>query len=433
MLTRRELSGAIHTPAGAALALTHIDRRAFAAVRNALESHAGSAEETAADETLWRPVQRAFPVDRSIINLNNAGVSPSSSAVLAAEERFVARSNAAPAHTMWRELEPQREKVRQALATLFGCDAEEIAITRNASEGLETCQLGFDLKAGDEVLTSNQDYPRMLWTFRQMEQRSGIVLRLVSLPTPPEEPAEVVARFAAAITPRTRMILVSHMINLTGNVLPAREVVALGRQRGIPVVVDGAHSFGHLCFRQPDLDCDYFATSLHKWLAAPHGTGMLYVRRDKVRSLWPLMPPPPGMEDNIRKFEEIGTHPAAPALAIADALTLHQAIGGERKLARLCHLRDRWARALLQHDRVALHTSLKPGFSGAIATVQVTGIASTALADHLWDAHRIVVAAIDHPELTGIRVSPSLYTTIQEVDRFADVMEKIIRHGLPGK
>jgi selenocysteine lyase/cysteine desulfurase len=327
---------------------------------------------------------------------------------------------------MWKILEPQREPIRERLGRLLGCDAEELALTRNASEGLQICQLGFDLEAGDEVLTTTQDYPRMITTFKQRERREGIVLKQFRIPIPAEDPAEIVRLFEQNITPQTRLILISHMINITGQILPVKEVVRMARKRGLPVIVDGAHTFAHFPFTHEELDCDYYATSLHKWLFAPHGTGLLYVRRDKIADLWPMMAAPDTMDDDIRKFEEIGTpHPAANYLAIAEALTFHQGIGPERKAARLVYLRDRWAKRLLEHDRVRLHTSLQPGFACGIATVEVEGVDSVKLAEHLWDNHRILTVGIKHPEFTGIRVSPSVYTSESEIDRFADVVEAV--------
>jgi len=431
MLNRREFVAAAGQPLGAAAALVFLNPRNAMAIAAAASAHPGTPEEVATDESFWTEVERAFVVDRSVINLNNGGVSPSPAAVQEAQRRYQEYSNAAPAYTMWQVLEPQRETVREKVARFFGCDTEEIALTRNTSEGLETCQLGFDLKPGDEVLTSNQDYPRMLTTFKQRERREGIVLRQISLPTPAEDPARVVQLFEAAITPRTRLILASHMVFLTGQVLPVRELVAMGRRRNIPVLVDGAHSFAHLAFTQPDLECDYFATSLHKWLFAPHGTGMLFVRRDKIRGVWPMMAAPPEMDGNIRKFEEIGTHPAAPYLAIAEALSFTVGIGPQRKEARLRYLRDRWATRVIRSPRIRLHTSLRPGLSCALALVEVEGVDSAALASHLWDKYKIIVAAIKHDEFQGIRVAPSVYTAPGEIDRFSEVLEAIAAKGLP--
>jgi selenocysteine lyase/cysteine desulfurase len=214
-------------------------------------------------------------------------------------------------------------------------------------------------------------------------------------------------------------------------VLPVKEVVAMARARGIPVVVDGAHSFAHLDFKHSDLDCDYYGTSLHKFLFAPHGTGMLFVRRSKIRALWPLMAAPETLDDDVRKFEEIGTHPLANFLAISDALSFHAGIGPARKEARMLYLRDRWAKRLAAEARFRLHTSLKKGCATGVANVEIEGVDATKLADHLWAKHKIFTVAIVHPEFEGIRVSPAVYTTLDEIDRFSEAMEKVAREGLP--
>lgn len=395
----------------------------------------GSPDELARDEDYWTQVAQAFTIDRSAINLNNGAVSPSPSIVQDALARHLAVANSTPtSHALWKVAPPLREVVRRRLAAHWGVDAEELAITRSASEGLQICQLGIDLSRGDEVLTTTQDYPRMIATFRQRERREGIVLRQFKLPVPAEDPAQIVALYESNITPRTRLILVTHMMNLTGQIVPVREIVAMARRRGIPAIVDGAHSFAHLDFKLSDLDCDYFATSLHKWLFAPLGTGLLYVRRDKIRNLWPLTAAAPELTDDIRKFEEVGTRPEASTLAIAEALTFHQAIGGARKEARLMYLRDTWARRLLTSSRVRIHTSLRPGPprpAGNIVMIDVDGIHPLKLWAYLWDRHRIETGAIVRDDFRGLRVSPSVYTTLEELDRFCTVMEHVIRHGLP--
>lgn len=431
MISRRRFVGAVGLPAvAAASGVTFAPRLGRASI--APEPPRGATpREVARDEDYWAEVARAFTVDRSLINLNNGGVSPSPAYVQEAMKRHLDYSNEAPTYTMWRILEPQREGVRQRLARAWGVDPEEIALTRNASEGLQICQFGIDLEPGDEVLTTTQDYPRMLTTFEQRERREGIVLKQIRIPVPAEDPAEVVRRFEAAITPRTKLILVCHMINLTGQILPVGEVTALGRARGIPVIVDGAHALAHFDFTLGELDVDYYATSLHKWLFAPHGTGLLYVRRERIADLWPLQAAPNTMDDDIRKFEEIGTHPAANYLAIAEALTFHEGIGGARKEARLVVLRDLWANRLLENDRVRLHTSLKPGFACGIATVAVDGLEPGALGSWLWSEHRIIVTPIGHEECPGLRISPSVYTTPEELDRFCSAVEHAIRHGIP--
>jgi len=439
--SRRRFLGAIGMPAAAVGVASLLPARLRGSVTEArllpplLTDRSTSTLESAAhlarDEDFWAEIARAFTVDRSLINLNNGGVSPAPAYVQEAMKRYLDFSNEAPTYTMWRILEPQREAVRERMAREWGVDAEEVALTRNASESLQIMQFGLDLKRGDEVLTTNQDYPRMITTFKQRERREGLVLRQFSLPVPAEDPAEVVRRFEAHITPRTRLILMCHMINLTGQILPVREVVAMARKRGIPVIVDGAHALAHFDFKISDLGCDNYSTSLHKWLFAPHGTGLLYVRRGKIPGVWPLMAASEGEDANIRKFEQIGTHPAANYLAIGEALTFHQLIGSRRKEARLIYLRDSWARPLLEHDRVRLHTSLKPGFACGIATVEIDGIEPGALNAWLWRKHRIITTPITHPEFRGLRVSPSVYTTMEELERFVDAMETVIRKGLP--
>ena len=435
MSTRRAFLGSLALPAAAsALGLSFRPARLSGearAVASALADHPGAPADVARDEDFWAEVARAFTVDRSLVNLNNGGVSPSPAFVQEAMKRHLDYSNLAPTRTMWQDLEPRREGVRQRMAAEWGVDPEEIAFTRNASESLQTMQLGLDLERGDEVLTTTQDYPRMITTFRQRERREGIVLRQIRIPVPAEDPGEVVRRFEEALTPRTRLILACHMINLTGQILPVRELAAMARRRGVPLVVDGAHALAHFDFTLAELEVDNYSTSLHKWLFAPHGTGLLYVRREKIPEVWPLMAAPEPMDGNIRKFEEIGTHPAANYLAIAEALTFHQGIGAARKEARLVHLRNRWAERLLEHDRVRLHTSLKPGFACGIANVEVVGVDPGALATHLWREHRMIVVPIKHEEFQGIRVSPSVYTTPDELDRFAEAVERVVARGLP--
>ena len=204
----------------------------------------------------------------------------------------------------------------------------------------------------------------------------------------------------------------------------------MARKYNIPVIVDGAHTFAHFEFTVKDLDCDYYASSLHKWLSAPFGTGLLYVRKNKIADLWPLQAPSECASEDIRKFEEIGTHPCPNKIAIGDALTYHQGIGSKNKEERLIYIRNRWAKRLIKNDRIKLHTSLKPGKSCAIATVEIKGIDTSAVAKELWNKYRIFVVAINHPEFTGCRITPHVYTTVEEIDRFADAMESIIKNGI---
>ncbi len=429
MTTRRAFLNSLFASSATMPALRNdgLDR-----IRSAVRSiGARSPAETADDEDFWREIQNAFTLDRTLINLNNGGVSPSPRVVQEAMERYLAISNTAPVVTMWQWLEPEIESVRRRLAADFGCDPEEMAITRNASEALENVQLGIPLQRGDEVVTTTQDYPRMITTWKQRERREGIVLKQITFPVPPPSSEDLLHRFEAAITPRTKVIHVCHITNLTGQIFPIKLIVQMARAKNIETIVDGAHAYAHFPFTRDELDCDYYGTSLHKWLLAPHGTGFLYVRKEKIASIWPLMAAPPEMNANIRKFEEIGTHPAANHNAIAEALTFHQGIGAERKAARLRYLRDRWAKRLEPVAGVKILTSYDPKQSCGLASFTPGTLDVGKLTGFLWDKHRIIVTPIAHPEFNCIRVTPNVYTLASEVDRFAEVVEDTMKKGIP--
>ncbi len=390
-----------------------------------------SAAEAALHEDYWTTIQQAFSVTRGIINLNNGGVSPSPRLVTEAFVRYTWQQEDATAYTMWQILEPQSETVRTGLAEIFGCDREEIAITRNASESLEILLMGMDLKSGDEILTTTQDYPRMLTTLRQRELREGLKLKLISVPIAPDNVDDIAAAYERAVTPRTKLILISHTINLTGQIMPVKKVCEMARARGIETIVDGAHSFAQFDFKQSDLGCDYYGTSLHKWLYAPKGTGLLFVKKDKIPTIWPLMAAEDKQKGDIRKFEEIGTHSAAMRLAIGEAVLFHNAIGGKRKEERLRYLSRYWMNAIKDVPGVRFNTSFDPAQSCAIANFAIKDIDPVAMGSYLMAKHKIFTTPIVHDEFTGIRITPNVYTTKWELDRFCNVVEDVARRGLP--
>ncbi len=388
-------------------------------------------EQAAMDEDYWAVIQNSFTVTRGIVNLNNGGVSPSPRLVTEALVRYIWQQEDATAYTMWQILEPQCETIRTGLAEMFGCDREEIAITRNASESLEILLMGMDFKPGDEILTTTQDYPRMLTTLRQRERREGLKLKLIQIPIPPKNLDEITAAFEKGITNRTRLILIAHQVNITGQITPVKAVCEMARAKGIETIVDGAHSFGQFDFKRNDLQCDYFGTSLHKWLYSPKGTGLLYVKRDKIERLWPLMAAESKQAPDIRKFEEIGTHSAAPKLAIGESLLFHNGIGGKRKEVRLRYLSRYWMNKLKDVPKVRFNTSFDPNQSCAIANVHIEGSNPSAIGSYLFSKHHIFTTPIIHEEFQGIRITPNVYTTLGELDRFCEVMEMIARKGLP--
>lgn len=390
-----------------------------------------SPEQAAMDEDFWVTIQQSFSVTRGIINLNNGGVSPSPRIVTEAFVRYTWQQEDATAYTMWQLLEPQSETIRTGLAEIFGCDTEEIAITRNASESLEILLMGMDFKAGDEILTTTQDYPRMLTTLKQRELREGIKLNLIKVPVAPKDSNDLATPFERAITPNTKLILMSHQINLTGQIMPVRKVCEMARTKGIETIVDGAHSFCQFEFKRDDLQCDYFGTSLHKWLYAPKGTGMLYVKKDKIPNIWALMASENKNKADIRKFEEIGTHSAAMRLAIGEAILFHNAIGGKRKEARLRYLSRYWMNKLKNVPKISFNTSFDDNQSCAIANVAVEGIKPTDIGSYLMAKHKIFTTPIVFDEFTGIRITPNVYTTLWELDRFCELMTNIAKNGLP--
>lgn len=391
-----------------------------------------SPDVVAQDESYWREIRRAFALDPALINLNNGNSSPSPLIVHEAFKRHLDDTNRLPVH--YRGLIEQRfDAVRRALADEFGCEAGEIALTRNATEALHIAQCGLDLRPGDEVVTTDQDYPRMLWMWDQRARRDGIVVKRIQFPVPTTSD-DLMQRFAQALTPRTRVLHLCHITNVTGQIFPVRELSRLARLRGIVTIVDGAQAAAHVPFTLRDLECDVYGTSLHKWLMAPHGTGLLYVRRESIEKLWPLQAALDSLRGDIRKFEEIGTHPAAARAAIADALQFHQAIGVERKAARLRYLTLRWANVLRTHPRVRLLSSLDPGQTWGLATVAIDGVNAPTLVQLLFDKYRIVSSAAVSQALPGpvfdfqgLRVTPGIYTTLEEIDAFVRAIQDVLR------
>jgi selenocysteine lyase/cysteine desulfurase len=411
-LTRRDfLRGA------EAVALAALLDRAYAGV---------SPADLAGDENFWSKIRAAYVRDEKILNLNNGGVAPAPTAVLDAEIEAIRYSNLLPTYRMWRDLEPRIEDVRKKLAAMWSADPECIAITRNASESLQIAQFGLDLETGDEVLTTSQDYPRMITTWQQRQRRERIVLRQLDFSVPVRDPADLVRLFEQAITPRTRVIHFSQVVFMTGQIFPVREICALARAHGITSIVDGAHAFAHVPFQFPDFDCDFYGASLHKWLSAPIGTGVLYVRKDRIEKHWALMAAPESMDKNIRKFEEIGTHPAAMHNAILQALEFYEHIGAERKFARQRYLKQRWADRLGKLPGARMLVGLEANQSGAFGTIHFDTIDPGKLGDTLLSKYNILVTPIVAPAFSGTRISPNVYTSIEEIDRFCDAVEAVV-------
>jgi selenocysteine lyase/cysteine desulfurase len=388
-----------------------------------------SPEQVAADEDFWFEVQQAFTEDRNYINLNNGTVQNG----LRIAQEAVRRHSDFTGNAAWYSmavLNKEIESCRRRLGYHLGCDPEEIAITRGGTEAGQIPILGLDLKRGDEVVITNQDYPRLLAAWRQREKRDGLVIKIVPLPAPPVAQDLFYRLVAEQVTPRTKVINICHYTHWTGQLSPIRRISDMAHAKGIEVLVDGAHGFMHVPFKLADFGCDYYTASLHKWLMAPPGNGCVRIPKDRITKIWPLQPPWNETND-IRRFEDVGTRTPANRVAIAEAITFNEGIGIERKSARIRYLKERWANRLRQFPKVRFYSSLDPAESCGVATFGVEGLDMSKLTDHLLDKFGIIVSPIKHPDglIDGIRIVVNVSLSAREIDTFADVMENIIKKG----
>ena len=382
-------------------------------------------QELAADEDYWTVIQQAYTVNPNMVNLNNGGVSPSPRVVQEAVERFNQLSNEAPSYYMWRILDQGREPVRYKLATLAGCSPSEIAINRNATEALNTVIFGYPFKAGDEVIGTKQDYPNMIQAYRQRALRDGIVYTQLNFDFPIEDDNTIVAAFEKAITPRTKLIHITHIINWVGQIMPVKKIASMAHARGIEVIVDGAHSFGLLDFKIPDLECDYFGTSLHKFLSAPIGSGMLWIHANKIVKIWPLLCNDKPLSNDIRKFETLGTRSFPIEQGIGEAVNFHMAIGPKRKEERVRYLKNYWASKAVQIPGVKIHTSLKDKYACGICGVTIDGMTPAALDSALYTGYKIHTVGIVWENISCVRITPHVYTRIEDLDKLVAALTEI--------
>jgi selenocysteine lyase/cysteine desulfurase len=381
----------------------------------------------ASDEEFWQYVQQSYTTSGGIINLNNGGVSPSPKIVQDAMKRYHDMCNEAPSYYMWRILDQGREPLRERLAKLAGADTEEIALHRNASEALETVIFGLNLKPGDEVVLSKQDYPNMINAWKQRELREGIKLVWVNHDLPSTDNNYLAQNYIEKFTAKTKVVHITHIINWNGQILPVRQIADQAKHQGIEVLVDGAHSFAHFDFSLQDLNCDYFGTSLHKWLGATIGTGFLYVRKEKIKALFPLFGVDDPHKDDIRKFEALGTRPFFIEQSIEKAIDFHKMIGSVRKEARLFYLKKYWTDQVKDLPNVILNTPLKKGFSCAIGNIVIEGKKPEDLDNFLFDKHKIHTVSINWENIIGVRITPNVYTTIENLDKLAEGIRQFAR------
>ena len=381
----------------------------------------------AADEEFWETIRRAYLLTPDYINLENGYFCLQPQVVLEAFIGHVREVNLSASYYLRTRQYDDKLVARKQLAAMAGCSHEEVIITRNTTESLDTVIAGIDWKAGDEAVMAMQDYGAMLDMFALQARRHGIVNKVVSLPMNPQSDDEIVRLYADAITPKTRLLMISHLVNITGQILPVTKLCDMAHSRGVEVMVDGAHAFAHLEFAIPDLHCDYYGASLHKWLGCPLGAGLLYVRRDHIAGLWPIYGDAGVPDDDIRKLNHTGTHPVHTDLAIQDAIAFHQGIGIQRKEARLRYLQNYWTNQVRGLPNVILNTPDDPRRSCAIANVGVAGITPGDLSKTLLEKYRIWTVAIDGAGVHGARITPHLFTSTAELDALVAALKELAR------
>ena len=381
--------------------------------------------ELAQDEAFWATIRGKYKLTPEYINLENGYYSMQAEPVLEAFIGHVRSINVQASRYMRTRQPDDKLRVRTRLAKMAGVSPEELIITRNTTESLDTVISGYDWKPGDEAVMAAQDYGAMLDMFKLQARRHGIVNRVVSLPLDPQSDDELVQLYASAITPKTRLLMVGHMVNITGHILPVRKIADMAHARGVDVMCDGAHAFGQLVFRIPDLGCDYYGASLHKWLGTPLGAGILYVRQDKIAGLWPIYADESMADTDIRKLNHTGTHPVHTDLGIDDAIDFHESIGAERKEARLRYVQRYWTSRVRDVPNILVNTPTDPKRSCAIANVGVRGMTPADLAKTLFERYKVFTVAIDTANVHGVRVTPQLFTTPKELDVLVRALKEL--------
>ena len=374
------------------------------------------------DEDFWGWIREAYTMSPNIINFNNGGVAPQPKVVQDAHIRYYQYCNEAPTYYMWQILDQGREPLRQKLAEVAGCDAEEIAINRNSTEGLNSVIFGLNLNKGDEVVLSKMDYPNMINAWKQREKRDGIKLIWLDLQMPMLHDDDIVKAYTSAFTSKTKVVHVTHLVNWTGQILPIKKIADEAHKKGIEVIGDGAHTFAHFEFKIPDLGCNYFATSLHKWLSAPFGSGLLYIKKEKIKNVWALLSNNEPDGPDIRKFESLGTRSFASEMAIGTAVDFYQVIGAKRKEDRLRFLKDHWVNKVKDLPKIHFYQPNTKHQSCAIANVGVLGKKPEEVSGELFSKHKIHTVAINWENVHGVRVTPNVYSTTKELDKLASAL-----------
>lgn len=384
-----------------------------------------SATTLAEDETFWAGIRAGYRLKPDYINLENGYYCFLPEETLENYIQHVREINYQGSYYMRTVQWDDKKIAATKLASIAGCTAEELIITRNTTESLDMIIGGMNWQAGDEAVMAQQDYGSMLDMFKQVAKRYGVVNKIISVPNHPSSDEEIVDLYANAITSKTKLLMVCHMINITGQVLPVRKICDMAHSKGVQVLVDGAHAFAHLTFSIPDLHCDYYGASLHKWLSVPLGAGLLYVKKENIGKVWPLFGDEGRKEDDVLRLNHLGTHPVATHLAIANAIEYYQKIGAERKEARLRYLQNYWTSKVRSMPHIIVNTPTDPARACGIANVGVKNLKPAELAKTLLDKYKIWTVAIDYANVKGCRITPNIYTTPAELDTFVKALSEL--------
>jgi len=384
-----------------------------------------SAAALAADDQFWNQIRTQYMLKPDYINLENGFYNFIPQPTLEKYIQHIRDINYQGSYYMRTVQRDNKKRMAAKLAAVAGCSPEELIITRNTTESLDLIIAGQDWKAGDEALMAIQDYGSMLDMFEQVSKRYGVVLNKVSIPNLPDSDEEIVSLYEKAITPKTKLLMIPHMVNITGHILPVRKICDMAHSKGVEVMVDGAHAFAHIQYKISELDCDYYGTSLHKWMSVPLGAGFLFVKKEKIAKTWPLIGDGTKDLSDIRRLNHIGTHACATDLTIEDAIDFYNMIGAERKEKRLRYIQQYWTSRVKNIPKIIINTPTDDKRSCGIANVGIAGMTPADLAKRLMDEHKIFTVAIDTANVHGCRITPNVYTTVEELDAFVAALKKL--------
>ena len=377
------------------------------------------------EKELWETVRSHYKLNPDYINLESGFYNIIPSPTLNSFIDHVKRINYEGSFYMRNYLEKDKEEITNSLATLVGCKKDELIITRNTTESLDLIISGFPWMKDDEAIYADQDYGSMKQMFKQISKRHGVINKVISIPNHPKSDEEIVSLYENQISTKTRLIMVPHMVNITGQILPVKKICEMAHNNGIEVMVDGAHCIGHFNFKISELGCDYYGSSLHKWLAAPLGSGILYVNKKRISKIWPLIASYVEDKDDVKRLNHIGTHPVHNDLAILNAIDYLNWIGLNRKEKRLRFLQNYWTSALRNKSNIIINTPIESSRSCGIANVGVKGLSPSDLAKKLMLDFKIFTVAIDYANVKGCRITPNVFNTLEDIDQLIVALKKI--------